>query len=90
MHKRPGQLCTGARDGVKKFGVGVDRAALDKLASLLRCAAVEAMVGRAVDGILDGATPVRVYERGTWRFAEAVLTIAPPGGCDTPQAKYCT
>jgi glucose-6-phosphate 1-dehydrogenase len=45
---------------------------------------------RVVDGILDGATPVHEYDRGTWAPAEADRIIARSGGWHRPQPKDCT
>ena len=45
---------------------------------------------RVVDGILDGATPVHAYDRGTWGPAEADRVIARSGGWHRPQPKDCT
>jgi glucose-6-phosphate 1-dehydrogenase len=45
---------------------------------------------RVVDGILDGATPVHEYDRGTWGPPEADRIIARSGGWHRPQPKDCT
>jgi glucose-6-phosphate 1-dehydrogenase len=45
---------------------------------------------QVVDGILDGATPVHEYDRGTWGPAEADRIIARSGGWHRPQPKDCT
>ena len=45
---------------------------------------------RVVDGILDGATPVHGYDRGTWGPAEADRIIARSGGWHRPLPRDCT
>ena len=44
---------------------------------------------RIVDGILDEAMPVHVYDRGTWGPAEADRIIACSGGWHRPRPKGC-
>jgi glucose-6-phosphate 1-dehydrogenase len=39
---------------------------------------------RIVDPVLRAGTPVYEYEPGTWGPAEAIPSIAPPGGWDAP------
>jgi len=39
---------------------------------------------RIVDPVLRAGTPVHEYEPGTWGPAEAIRSIAPPGGWHVP------
>ena len=70
--------------GVRPFAGRVGGGVKGERTLLAGQAGIEAQ-WRCGDGIIDGATPVHEYDRGTWGPAEAERIIARSGGWHQPQ-----